>query len=85
MHLVLDHVTELKHIDYSHGRRLVETLAGATVVEIGLSVAGDSCLVGPLVEVLKGGSVEDRCGKLLAELTSGPSEHCLEYLAEVHT
>ncbi len=85
MHLVLDHVAELEHVDHSHGGRLVETLAGAAVIEIGLSVAGHSGLVGPLVEILEGSTVEDRGGKLLAKLAAGPAKHGLEDLAEVHS
>ena len=85
VHLVLDHVTELKHVDDAYGGGLVEAFAGAAVVEVGLAVAGQTGLVGPCVEVIEGSAVEDRGGELLAEFTAGPSEDGLEDLSEVHT
>ena len=53
MHLVLNHVTELKHIDHTYCSRLVETIAGATVVKISLAITGNACLVGPFIEVVE--------------------------------
>ena len=47
MHLILDHVTELEHVDNTYGRWLVETFTGATVVEVGLTVAGKAGFVCP--------------------------------------
>ncbi len=85
MHLVLDHMAEFEHIDHTHGGGLVETLAGAAVVEVGLSITGNACLVGPFVEVFHRRTVENRGGELLAQLAAGPSEYGLENLSEVHT
>ena len=85
MHLVFHHVAELKHVDDADCRGLVETVAGAAVVEIGLAITGKSCLVGPFVEVIETRTVENRGGELLAEFTASPSENGLEYLSEVHT
>ena len=47
MHLVFNHVAELKHVDYTNGCRLVEALACAAVVKVCLTIAWHSRLVGP--------------------------------------
>ncbi len=85
VHLVLDHVTELKHVDHTNGCGLVETVTCTTVVEVSLTVAGKTGLVSPFVQVVERGTVENRSGELLAELTTGPTENSLENLTEVHT
>ena len=85
VHLVLDHVAQLQHVDHAHSGRLVETVARAAVVQVCLAVAGQPCLVGPFVQVVQTGSVEDRSSKFLAKFAAGPSEHGLEYLTQVHT
>ena len=85
MHLILYHVAELQHVNHAHSGRLVETLAGAAVVKIGLAITGDTSLVSPFVQVVHCGTVENRCRELLAQFTAGPSEHGLENLTEVHT
>ena len=85
VHLVFDHVAEFEHVDDAYGSGLVEAFAGTAVVEICLSVAGYACLIGPVVEVVERGAVENRGGEFLAEFASGPSEYGLENLSEVHT
>ena len=35
VHLILYHMTEFQEVGYTHGRRLVETLACLTVVKMG--------------------------------------------------
>jgi len=85
VHLVLDHVAELKHIDDAYGGRLVKAVACAAVVEVGLAETWQTGLVGPFVKVVERSAVEDRCREFLAQLAAGPSEYGLEDLSEVHT
>ena len=44
VHLVVDHMVQLEVIDVTYRCRLVETLAGLAVVEIGAAVLGQTCL-----------------------------------------
>ena len=85
MHLVLDHVAELEHVYDTYCGRLVEAFASAAVVKVCLAVAGNTCLIGPFIEVVERSTVEDRCRELLAEFTACPAEYGLEDLSEVHT
>ena len=85
MHLVFNHVTELKHVDHTYGCRLVETFARAAVVKIGLTVTGQTGLVSPCIQIVECCTVEDRSGEFLTQFATCPSEHGLEDLTEVHT
>ena len=85
MHLVFYHVAELQEVGHTDGSRLVELLAGLTIIYIGRAEAGQTCLVGPLGEVVELGTVEDRSGKLDTELLTGSTEDGFEDLTEVHT
>ena len=83
MHLVFNHVSELKHVNHAYCCRLVETVACSAIVEISLSVTGNACLVCPFVKIIERSSVEDWCREFFAKFTSCPAEHCLEYLTKV--
>ena len=85
MHLIFYHVAELKHVNNTYGSGLVEAFAGAAIVEVGLAVAGQACFVGPLVEVIHAGTVENGSGEFFVQLTTGPAEYSLENLTKVHT
>ena len=85
MHLVVNHMAELDHIDDTHGCRLVEVISGTSVPELGLSVTWQTRLVGKLVDFLNACTVKDRGAELDSELLSGPSENCFVNLAEVHS
>ena len=85
VHLVLDHVAELQEVSDAHRGRLVEALTRLAIVDIGGAEVGESGLVGPLLQVLQLGTVEDRGGKLHAQALSCGAEDSLEDLSEVHT
>ena len=85
MHLVVNHVAELDHIDHTHCRRLVEPVTCTTVTEICLTVSWKSCLVSILTDVIESSTVEDRSTELHAKLLTCPTENCLVDLTEVHT
>ena len=70
MHLVFNHVAELKHVDHTHCSRLVKTVACAAVEKIGLAIARHSGFVCPFIQVVEARAIENRCGKFLAEFTS---------------
>ena len=85
MHLVVDHVAELKHIDYANCCRLVEFLTCATVVEVRPTDIRHSGLTCQLSYLLQRGTVEYWRRELEAKDFACPSEDCLVDLAEVHT
>ena len=85
MHLVIDHVSEFHEVGHADRSHLVEGFACSAVVELRLAGAGQSRLVGPLVEGLQGTSVEDRSGETYAQFLSGPAEDGLEDLSDIHT
>ena len=78
-------MTELEHIADTHCRRLVELLTCTTIVEVGLTEAGKTGLVGPSTKVFEFCTVEDGGSKLDTQLFSGTSQYGLEYLTDVHT
>src|SRR6476619_2164638 len=90
--LVLDEVVELEHVDVADGDRPVEQLAGPPVAEIDLAVlrerhrlAVDHVRRGAELglDVVLGGAVNDRRGRLLALLVERPPEVGLQDLADV--
>ena len=85
MHLVLNHVTELKHVADTHCRRLVETVTGTTIVEICLTETWNTRLVCPCAEVIKLGTVKDWSSELDTEFLTCTAEYGLENLTDVHT
>ena len=85
MHLIVDHVTELDHVDHPYGSLLVEALSGTSVIEVSMSESRYPCLIGIFGNLLEGSSVEDRGSKLLAEFLSCPSEYGFVYLTDIHT
>ena len=85
MHLVINHMTELDHIDDSDCRRLVEPVTCTSIPQICLTISWKTCLVCIFADVIKGGTVEDRRAEFESELCSGPTENCLVNLTEVHT
>ena len=78
-------MAELKEVCYTYSSRLVEHLARLTIVEVSRAIARQTCLVCPLVKVIKLGTIKDRSRKLHTELFAGSAKHSLEYLSEVHT
>ena len=85
MHLVVHHMTEFDHIDDANSCGLVKPVSGATVPEVGLTEAGNACLVSVSTDLVYGCTVEDRSGELQAKFTAGPTEHGLINLTQVHT
>ena len=85
MHLVVNHVTELDHIDNTHSCRLVEPVTCTTVTEISLTISWKACLICVLTDVAEACTVEDRSAELHTELLTSPSENSLVDLTEVHT
>ena len=85
MHLVVDHMAQLQHVDHAHGSRLVELLARLAVVQVGATATRNAGLRRIFVDLVERGPVEDRRGELQPQLTAGPAEHGLVNLPEVHT
>ena len=85
MHLVIDHVSQLDHVDHTDSRRLVEPLTCSAVPEMRLAVSWEAGLVGVVADLLDGGTIEDRRAELQAKPCSGPSENSLVDLSEVHS
>src|SRR5690606_13735926 len=84
VHLVVHHMAQFQHIDDPHGGRLVETLSGAPVVEVGMSESGNPCLIGQFVDLVQGGPVKDRGRIFLPQFLSGPAQYGLIDLSDVH-
>ena len=85
VHLVFDHVTELEEVGHANSSGLVELLTGLTIVEASGAKTRQTCLVGPLCEVVELSTIKDRSGELHTKLTTGSTEDGLEDLTEVHT
>ena len=83
MHLVLNHVTELEEVGDTYGSRLVEALTSLTIIQVGRAQTWQTCLVGPLSEVVELSTVEDRSSELNTQLLTGSTEDSLEDLTKV--
>ena len=67
VHLVVDHVAELEHVDHAHRRRLVEHFARAAVVEVRTAAVRNTRLGRVLVDLVERRTVEDRRCELQAQ------------------
>ena len=85
MHLIIDHVTELEEVGDPNRSRLVKLLTRTTIEEVGLTVAGKPCLVGPFVHIVEGSPVKDRSGELTVQTSTSPCKDSLKDLTEVHS
>src|SRR5207248_3158921 len=72
--LVVDQVVQLHHIDVAHGGFLLERLAGAAIVKLGLAVlrklGGSQALNNGLFRR----SIENRSNRLETQESAGPAE-----------
>ena len=85
VHLVLYHVTELQEVCDTDCSRLVEHLTCLTIIKVCRAVAWETCLVSPLVKVIKLSTIEDRSSELNTELLTCCTKYSLEDLTEVHS
>ena len=67
VHLVIDHVAQLDHVDHADSGGLVEPVTGAAVAQAGLAISGHAGLVGVVADILDAGAVEDRSAELESE------------------
>ncbi len=84
VHLVINHVAELEHVDHTYRSELVETVARFTVVEVSLTKARQLRLLDIFLDLRLAGTVEDRRTELHAQLLARPTKDGLEDLAQVH-
>src|ERR1044071_6969501 len=82
--LVVHEVRELQHVNEADADLLLETLAGHTVVEIGLAVVRQAGGLELRLDLRLRGAVEHRRGEVEAERARGPPEARLENLNDVH-
>ena len=85
MHLVVHHVVQFEIIDVTDRGLLMERLAGFTVVQLGTTVFGQPGLTHVFVDLVDGGTVEDRGGELDTQFLAGPTKNRLINLSQVHT
>ena len=85
MHLVLDHVTQLKHVGNTYCCALVKRLTCAAVIKLSLTVARQTCLISPFIKIIYSSTVKYRGSELDTQLTAGVTKNGLEYLTDVHT
>ena len=85
MHLIVNHVAQLQEVSHTHRSRLVETLTSTTIIQVRLTVARNTSFVCPFVQIIQSRTIEDRSSELNVQLTSGPTQHGLENLSQVHT
>ena len=85
MHLVVDHVAKLEHVDHAHRSRLVELLARTAVVQVSTPAARNTRLRRIFVDLVERSTVENRRSELQSQLLAGPAEHGFVNLTEVHT
>src|SRR5574344_385192 len=60
VHLVCDHVTELQEVGHTYRSCLVKGFASTTVVEYRTAKAWKLGTVGPFVDIIERGAIEDR-------------------------
>ena len=85
MHLVVDHVVQLEHVDVADGGGLVEAFASFAVIEVGATVFGKACFAHVTVNLLECGTVENRGLETFVEFFACPAQHSLVNLAKVHS
>ena len=84
MHLVLHHVSEFEEVGDADSGRLVKALARLAVIDVGGAEGRKPCLVSPLLQIVKFGTIEDGRGKLHTQALAGGTKNGLENLTEVH-
>src|SRR5512137_1035687 len=85
MHLIFDHMPQFKHINHTYCSRLVKSFTGTAVMKICYTVHRQFCLLGIFSDLVDGGSVEDRSGKLQTKFLTCPSEDSFIDLSKVHS
>src|SRR5699024_3805753 len=78
-------VMQLEVVHIADGDRIVERLAGTSVIDGGLAVAAQSCQLQTLFDVVFVCTVKDRCHDLPVKLCGCTSQMDLQHLTDVHT
>ena len=78
-------MVQFDHVDDSHRCLLVETFAGLTVKQEGMTEFRQACVVDVHIDLIHCCTVEDRSGKTHTQFFTGPSEGGFVDLTEVHT
>src|SRR5262249_28999196 len=84
VHLVVDEVMQLKHIDVADRSLLLERLAGATIEELRLAVSRQAGGAEQVIDFRFARAVEDGCHGLETQLRASPTEMRFQNLADVH-
>src|SRR5664280_71230 len=84
MHLIINHMTQFKHVYYAYGCRLIESFACATIIKVGLSEFWKACLFGVFSYLINSSSIENRCREGKSEFLPGPAKNSFVNLPEVH-
>src|SRR3546814_10548398 len=84
VHFIINHVTQFHHIDNANRSRLMETLSGKSVVQVGTSCIGKLGLVDPSFHFVMFRSIKNWSCKTNAQLFSGPTEYSFVNLSQVH-
>ena len=85
MHLIVDQVVQLEVVHVADGDGVVELVAGAAVVQLGLAVGAQAGLLQRALNLLEGRAVKVRRGHAPAQRLGGHAQVHLQYLAQVHT
>ena len=85
MHLIINHVAQLKHVDHADSRALVEPVSGASIAQASLAVAWQASLLRVIVYLFVGCSIEYRRAEFNSEFLASPSENGFVNLTQIHT
>ena len=85
MHLVVNHVAQFQHVDYADCRRLVETLTGSTVIQVGATATRYTSFSSVFIDLFEACTIEDRGSKLQSQFTTCPTQYGFVDLSQVHT
>src|SRR5579884_42289 len=84
VNLILHQMGQFQHVNLTHRHVLVELLAGPPIEQPDLAALGQLSLLQLTDDRVLRGSVEDRRGRLVAELGGRPPQMSLEHLTDVH-
>src|SRR5437762_5675594 len=85
MHLIINHVMQLDHVDHTDRGFLMEAFTGFSVIQISVTVSWNAGLLAIISNFINRSSVKNWCRESYSQFFSSPTENSFIDLSKVHT
>src|SRR6185503_10697873 len=85
MHLIINHMVKLDHVDNTHCSFLVETIPRFSVKQVSMTHHWNFGISTIISYLISGSSIKNWCSEFHSQLLTCPTQHSFIDLSKVHT